>query len=124
MIEHWKQGISANFALSSHAFQAGSDISSADVRTPGALHRLQSQRGVHALLDKDRRRLNVKNRTVENTEKAVLAYSLAEPAHGQTRASNELRKRGVFISPSGVRGVWLRANLPIWAARTPSTWAP
>ena len=35
---------------------------------------------------------------------------IEEPAHGQTRASNELRKRGTFVSPSGVRGVWLRHN--------------
>ena len=27
------------------------------------------------------------------------------------RASNELRKQGVFVSPSGVRSVWLRHNL-------------
>ena len=73
--------------------------------------------GVDALLDKDRRRPNIKNRTDENTEKAVVAYSLEQPAHGQTRASNELRKRGIFISPSGVRGVWLRANLATFRER-------
>lgn len=28
------------------------------------------------------------------------------PAFGQTRASNELRKRGVFISPAGVGCAW------------------
>ena len=27
--------------------------------------------------------------------------------HGQVRVSNELRKRGVFVSPSGVRSIWL-----------------
>ena len=30
---------------------------------------------------------------------------------GQQRTSNELRKKGVFISGSGVRCVWLRNNL-------------
>ena len=30
---------------------------------------------------------------------------------GQARTSNELRKRGVFVSPSGVRSVWLRHDL-------------
>lgn len=41
----------------------------------------------------------------------MLKYALDEPAHGQARTSNELRKLGVFISPSGVRSVWLRHGL-------------
>ena len=41
----------------------------------------------------------------------MLKYAPDEPAHGQARTSNELRKLGVFISPSGVRSVWLRHNL-------------
>ena len=69
------------------------------------------QGGVDALISKDRRRPNLKNRTDEQTEAAVVAYAIEMPAHGQVRASNELRKRGVFISPSGVRCVWLRHRL-------------
>jgi len=64
--------------------------------------------GVAALLHKDRRRPNLKNRVDEVVEQAVLAYALEQPAHGQVRVSNELRKRGTFISPSGVRSIWLR----------------
>ena len=30
---------------------------------------------------------------------------------GQLRASNELRKQGIFVSPSGVRSIWLRYDL-------------
>jgi transposase InsO family protein len=67
--------------------------------------------GVDALICKDRRQPNLKNRVDEQTEAAVVAYAIEEPAHGQVRASNELRKRGVFISPSGVRCVWLRHRL-------------
>lgn len=67
--------------------------------------------GIDALIDKNRRKPNVKNRVDELTEDAVLAYAVEQPAHGQVRASNELRKRGVFISPSGVRSVWLRHQL-------------
>jgi transposase InsO family protein len=67
--------------------------------------------GVDALISKDRRQPNLKNRVDEQTESAVVAYAIEEPAHGQVRASNELRKRGVFISPSGVRCVWLRHRL-------------
>ena len=64
--------------------------------------------GVEGLLEKDRRRANVKNRTDERTEGAVVEYAIEQPAHGQIRTSNELRKRGFFLSPSGVRSVWLR----------------
>ena len=67
--------------------------------------------GVEALLERDRRRPNIKNRTDERTERAVMDYALEQPAHGQVRTSNELRKRGFFVSPSGVRGVWLRHGL-------------
>ncbi len=67
--------------------------------------------GVDALISKDRRRPNLKNRIDEQTEAAVVEYAVEEPAHGQVRASNELRKKGVFISPSGVRCVWLRHRL-------------
>ncbi len=47
----------------------------------------------------------------EVIEQAVVQFATDFPAHGQTRASNELRKLGIFISPSGVRSVWLRYNL-------------
>jgi hypothetical protein len=49
--------------------------------------------GVDALIDKTWRKPNNKNRTDETTEAAVLQHALDEPAHGQTRASNELRKK-------------------------------
>ena len=64
--------------------------------------------GVEALLQKDRRRPNLKNRIDEAIELAVMAYVIEQPAHGQVRVSNELRKRGTFVSPSGVRSIWLR----------------
>jgi transposase InsO family protein len=69
------------------------------------------QGGINAIVDQNRRKPNIKNRTDETTEAAVVAYAVEQPAHGQVRASNELRKRGVFISPSGVRCVWLRHQL-------------
>ena len=67
--------------------------------------------GVEALFDKNRRKPNVKNRVGEETENAVVAYAIEQPAHGQVRVSNELRKRGTFVSPSGVRSIWLRHDL-------------
>jgi hypothetical protein len=47
----------------------------------------------------------------------VVAYAIEQPAHGQVRASNELRKRGIFISASGVRCVWQRNNLACFKDR-------
>lgn len=67
--------------------------------------------GVEALLDKPRRVPNLKNRADPRVEEAVLAYAIAEPAHGQARVSNELRKQGVFVSANGVRSIWLRNDL-------------
>ena len=67
--------------------------------------------GVEALFDQSRRKPNVKNRVDESIEEAVRDYAIAFPAHGQQRTSNELRKRGIFISGSGVRSVWLRHQL-------------
>ena len=67
--------------------------------------------GIDALIDKSRRKPNIKNRIEEMIEAAVVDYAVEQPAHGQVRASNELRKRGIFISPSGVRCVWLRNQL-------------
>ena len=67
--------------------------------------------GVDALLEADRRKPNPKNRVEPAVEVAVTQYAIDYPAHGQVRVSNELRKQGVFVSPSGVRGIWLRHNL-------------
>lgn len=67
--------------------------------------------GVDALLEKNRRVPNPKNRVEPHVEEAVIQYAVAEPAHGQVRVSNELRKRGVFVSASGVRSIWLRHDL-------------
>ncbi len=67
--------------------------------------------GIDALIDKNRRSPNLKNRVDESIELAVKAYAVEWPAHGQHRTSNELRKQGVFVSGSGVRSIWLRHDL-------------
>ncbi len=41
----------------------------------------------------------------------MVAYAIENPAYGQLRASNELIKRGIMVSSSGVRSVWLRHDL-------------
>ena len=72
---------------------------------------LYEEGGPEALREVTRRKPNLKNRIDPEIEKTVLAYTMEEPAFGQTRVSDELRKRGVFISPAGVRCIWLRHNL-------------
>lgn len=67
--------------------------------------------GVESLFDQNRRVPNRKNRVDPNIEQAVSEYAIEQPAHGQVRVSNELRKKGIFVSPSGVRSVWLRHDL-------------
>lgn len=73
--------------------------------------------GVDALIDANRRKPNLRNRVEEATELAVTQFALEQPAFGQVRVSNELRKRGFFVSPSGVRSVWLRHDLESFKKR-------
>ena len=72
---------------------------------------LVEEGGIDALIEKTRRKANPKNRVDEATEQAVVAYAIEQPAFGQHRTSNELRKQGVFVSGSGVRSIWLRHDL-------------
>ena len=73
--------------------------------------------GVDALFEESRRKPNPKNRIDVQIEQAVIDYAIEQPAHGQVRASNELRKRGIFVSPTGVRGAWLRHDLQTFKKR-------
>ncbi|GLZ23263.1 hypothetical protein Bpla01_67910 [Burkholderia plantarii] len=50
--------------------------------------------GLDALFDSNRRKPNRGNRVDEAAETAVLAYAIEQPAHGQVRVGNELRRCG------------------------------
>ena len=63
--------------------------------------------GGEALFDANRKKPNLKNRVYEATENAITAFAIDFPAYGQVHVSNELRKKGIFVSPSGVRSSWL-----------------
>ena len=67
--------------------------------------------GELALQELTRRKPLLANRTAPEIEAAILALSLEQPAFGQIRVANEMRKQGHSISPAGVRGVWQRHDL-------------
>ena len=67
--------------------------------------------GELALQELTRRKPILKNRTPPEVEAIIVQLSLEQPAFGQIRIANELRKLGHSISPAGVRGVWQRHDL-------------
>jgi len=73
--------------------------------------------GELALREINRRKPCPRNRVEEHVEKAVVEIALDKPAFGQVRVANELTRRGLFVSPTGVRSVWLRHDLETFRKR-------
>ena len=78
---------------------------------------LYQKGGEAALIEMSRRVPNPKNRVAEAAERRILELALDQPAWGHTRMANELAKGGIRVSPTGVRGVWVRHDLNTMAKR-------
>jgi hypothetical protein len=76
--------------------------------------KLYEEGGALALKEISRSKPLLKNRIPEEEEKVVVGYAIEHPEHGQLRASNELKKRGVSVSPAGIRCVWVRHDLRLF----------
>lgn len=73
--------------------------------------------GEEGLREINRSKPIIKNRVEQHIEEAVVAIAIENPALGQLRVSNELKKKGLFISPCGVRCVWQRHDMETFQKR-------
>jgi transposase InsO family protein len=78
---------------------------------------LYDEQGEEGLRELSRRKPNPKNRVDPVIEEAVLKIALENPALGQLRVANTLKQDGIFVSPGGVRSIWLRQGLETFKKR-------
>ena len=78
---------------------------------------LYDKGGELAMKEISRKKPIPKNRVEEHIEQAIVELAIEKPAYGQVRVANELTQRGLFVSPTGVRSVWLRHDLETFRKR-------
>jgi len=78
---------------------------------------LYDKGGELALQEISRKKPILANRTAPEIAARIVEFSLEQPAFGQIRVANEMRKLGYSISPAGVRGVWQRHDLETMTKR-------
>lgn len=79
--------------------------------------KLYEEGGELALQEISRSKPLLKNRIEREIEELVVAFAVEQPAYGQQRASNELKKKGHTVAPSTIRSVWLRHDLETFQKR-------
>jgi transposase InsO family protein len=78
---------------------------------------LYDEQGPEGLRELSRSKPNPKNRVDPLVEDAVVKIATDNPALGQLRVSNTLKQEGIFVSPGGVRSIWLRHGLETFKKR-------
>jgi hypothetical protein len=72
---------------------------------------LYEKGGEIALAEITKRKPILRNRVEPQIEQAIVELAIEQPAYGQVRVANELKRRGLSVSPAGVRCVWQRHDL-------------
>ena len=72
---------------------------------------LYEKGGEVALKDLPRKKPNLKNRVATEIENEILRLTFMQPLWGPVTMARELRRRGMTVSPAGVRGIWVRHDL-------------
>src|SRR4030088_2339670 len=75
------------------------------------IQELYEKGGELALAEITKRKPILRNRVEAQIEEAIVDLAIEQPAYGQVRVANELKRRGLSVSPAGVRCVWMRHDL-------------